>query len=222
MKLHTIVSAVAGIAVCTTSAAAQLCQGDLSFRNSQKHVGAAVGMSQNSTSFGGGLSVGHSKGWYGGGSLGMTSYDGISGHSLALGGDLGYSMPLANKSRWQMCPGASLSLGFGPNSDIGGTKTEISTQTMALGLSLGTAVPMSKTFNLLPFGSASVAHTRGSIKVNGTSASASDNYMVFGAGAGLQFSPSLVVRPSLSLLADADPGVDNTIWGLSLTWAVGH
>jgi hypothetical protein len=222
MKLHTLVGAVAGIAVCTTSAAAQLCQGDLSFRNSQKHVGAAVGMTQNSTSFDGGLSVGHSKGWFGGGSLGMASYDGISGHSIALGGDLGYSMPLANKSRWSMCPNASLSLGFGPNFDVGGTKTEMSSQTMALGLSLGTAVPMSKTFNLLPFGSASLAHTRASIKSNGTSASGSDNYMVFGAGAGLQFSPSLVVRPSLSLLADADANVDNTIWGLSLTWAIGH
>ena len=222
MKFHTLISAVAGIAVCTTSAAAQLCRGDLSFRNSQKHVGAAVDMSQGSTSFGGGLSVGHSKGWYGGGSLGMASYDGITGHSIALGGDIGYSMPLADKSRWQMCPGASLSLGFGPNFDVGGTKTEMSSQTMALGLSLGTAVPMSKTFNLLPFGSASLAHTRASIKANGTSASGSDNYMVFGMGAGLQFSPSLVVRPSLSLLADAEPGVDNTIWGLSLTWAIGH
>jgi len=131
-------------------------------------------------------------------------------------------MPLSNKSRWSMCPNASLSLGFGPNFDVGGTKTEMSSQTMALGLSLGTAVPMSKTFNLLPFGSASFAHTRASIKSNGTSASGSDNYMVFGMGAGLQFSPSLVVRPSLSLLADADPSVDNTIWGLSLTWAIGH
>jgi hypothetical protein len=222
MKFHTLVSAAAGIAVCATSASAQLCQGDLSFRSRPKHVGAALGMSQGSTSFGGGLSVGQPKGWFGGGSLGMASYDGNNGHSIALGGDLGYSMPLANKSRWQMCPGASLSLGFGPNFDVGGTKTEMSSQTMALGLSLGTAVPMSKTFNLLPFGSASFAHTRASIKANGASASGSDNYMVFGMGAGLQFSPSLVVRPSLSLLADAEPGVDNTIWGLSLTWAIGH
>ena len=222
MKLHTIVSAVAGIAVCTTSAAAQLCQGDLSFRNGAKHVGAALDMGDNSTSLGGGLTVGHSKGWFGGGSVGMASYDGIDAHSLALGGGIGYAMPLVNKSRWQMCPGASLSLGFGPNFDVGGTKTEMSSQTMALGLSLGTAVPMSKTFNLLPFGSASLAHMRASIKSNGTSVSGSDNYMVFGMGAGLQFSPSLVIRPSLSLLADNDANADDTIFGLSLTWAIGH
>jgi hypothetical protein len=179
-------------------------------------------MSNNSTSFGGGLAVGHPKGWYGGGSLGMSSYDGITAHSIALGGDVGYSMPLADKSRWQMCPGASLSLGFGPNFDVAGASVHTSMQTMALGLSLGTAVPMSKTFNLLPFGSASLAHSRVAVKTNGTSNSGSDNYMVFGMGAGLQFSPSLVVRPSLSLLAGADNTADDTIFGLSLTWAIGH
>jgi hypothetical protein len=222
MKFHSIVSAVAGIAVCTTAATAQVCQGDLSFRGSQKHVGAALDMANSSTSFGGGLTVGHPKGWFGGGSVGMASYDNISAHSVSVGGDVGYAMPLQNKSKWQVCPGATLSLGFGPNFDVGGTTAHASSQTLALGVSLGTSMPMSKTVNVLPFGSVSLAHTRAAIKVNGTSTSGSDNYLVFGMGAGFQFSPNLVVRPSLSLLAAADPGVDNTIFGLSLSWAVGH
>jgi hypothetical protein len=179
-------------------------------------------MSNNSTSFGGGLTVGHPKGWYGGGSLGMASYSNISAKSVALGGAMGYSMPLAKNSQWQMCPAASLSLGFGPNFDVGGTTAHTSTETLALGLSLGTSVPMSKTVNVLPFGSASLAHTRASVRVNGTSNTGSDSYLVFGMGAGFQFSPNLVVRPSLSLLAAADPGVDNTIFGLGITWAIGH
>jgi hypothetical protein len=222
MKFHSIVGAVAGIAVCATAATGQVCQGDLSFRGSQKHVGAALGMTDGSTSFGGGLTVGHSKGWYGGGSLGMTSYDAVDAHAVNLGGGIGYSMPLQNRSSWQMCPGATLSLGFGPNFDAGGNTAHTSTQTAALGLSLGTSVKMNKTLSILPFGSASVAHTRASVKVNGTSTSGGDSYMVFGMGAGFQFSPNLVIRPSLSLLAAADPGVDNTIFGLGLTWAIGR
>jgi hypothetical protein len=221
MKFHAIVGAVAGIAVCTTAATAQLCQGDLSFRGSPKHVGAALGMSNNSTSFGGGLTVGQPKGWYGGGSLGMASYNNISAHSVALGGGVGYSMPLAKNSQWQMCPAASLSLGFGPNIAVGGATTHTSTQTLALGVSLGTAVPLSKTVNLLPFGSASLGHTRASVKVNGTSNSADDNYLLLGMGAGFQFSPSLVVRPALNLAAGADL-VDDTQFSLGITWAVGH
>lgn len=221
MKFNALVGAIAGIAICTTGAAAQLCQGDLSFRGSPKHVGAVLGMSNNSTSFGGGLTVGHSKGWYGGGSLGMSSYNDISAHSVGLGGGIGYSMPMAKNSKWAMCPAASLSLGFGPNIDIGGATTHTSTQTMALGVSLGTSVPMSKSVNLLPFGSASLAHTRASVKVNGASNSADDNYLLLGMGAGFQFSPSLVVRPALNLAAGADL-VDDTVFSLGITWALGH
>lgn len=222
MKFHSIVSAVAGIAVCTTAATAQVCQGDLSFRGSQKHVGAALGVSNNSTSFGGGLSLGHSKGWFGGGSLGMASYDNISAHSIALGGGVGYAMPLAKGSQWQMCPGATLSLGFGPNFDVGGTTAHTTTQTLALGVSVGTAVKMSKSVNLLPFGSAALGHTRVAATVNGNSSSADDSYLVLGMGAGFQFSPNLVVRPALNLLAGTEPGTDDTIFSLGLTWAIGR
>jgi hypothetical protein len=222
MKFHSIVSAVAGIAVCTTAATAQVCQGDLSFRGSQKHVGAALGVSNNSTSFGGGLSLGHSKGWFGGGSLGMASYDNISAHSIALGGGVGYAMPLAKGSQWQMCPGATLSLGFGPNFDVGGTTAHTTTQTLALGVSVGTAVKMSKSVNLLPFGSAALGHTRVAATVNGNSSSAGDSYLVLGMGAGFQFSPNLVVRPALNLLAGTEPGTDDTIFSLGLTWAIGR
>ena len=224
MKFNALVVAVAGIAICTTVATAQVCQGDLSFRGSSKHVGAALGMSNNATSFGGGLTVGHPKGWYGGGSLGMVSYNNnnASAHSLAVGGGLGYSMPLANNSKWQMCPGATLSLGFGPNFNAGGTTAKTTTQTLALGMSFGRAVALSKTVNLLPFGSASLAHTRAAVSVNGTSNSGSDNYMLFGMGAGFQFSPSLVVRPALTLAAGTEPGTDDTLFSLGITWALRH
>ncbi len=221
MKFHTLVSAVAGVAICTTGASAQLCQGDLSFRGSSKHVGAALGMSNNTTSFDGALTVGHPKGWYGGGSLGMSSYNNIDGHTLGLGGGIGYSMPMAKNSKWAMCPVASLSLGFGPNLNVAGTTTNLSTQTAVLGVSLGTALALSKTVNLLPFGSASLGHTRASAKVNGTSNTASDNYLLLGMGAGFQFSPSLVVRPALNLAAGADL-VDDTVFSLGITWALGH
>lgn len=221
MKFRNLVGAVAGMALCSTIAAAQVCQGDLSFRNSSTHVGAALGMSDNSTSFGGGLSFGHAKGWYGGGSLGMSNYDNVDGHALAVGGAVGYIMPSAKNQRWQMCPAASLSLGFGPNSDVAGTSTKLSTQTAALGVSLGTVYPMSKKVNLLPFGSASFAHTRASLKVNGASASGSDNYLLLGAGAGFQLSPSLVVRPAISLAAGSE-AADDTFFSLGITWALRH
>ena len=74
MKFRILVSALAGVAVCATSLVAQVCQGDLPFRASSTHVGAALGVSDNATSFGAGLTHGRRQGWYSGGSLGLRRY----------------------------------------------------------------------------------------------------------------------------------------------------
>ena len=94
-----------------------------------------------------------------------------------------------------------------------------STQTLSLGASFGTSVPLSRTKNLLPFFSAAMGHTRFAAKLNGNSTTASDNYVLLGAGAGFQLTPSLVLRPALSLAAGADL-VDDTAFSFGVTWAL--
>jgi len=219
VKFSNLISAVAGVAICATAATAQVCQGDLPFRNGATHVGGSMGVSNNATSFGGGLSVGHSKGWYTGGSVGMVSYNNVSGNSVVLNGGLGYSMPLQQRSAWQVCPGGTLSLGFGPTIDVGGASMHTSSQTLTLGASFGRSVSMSKTQNLLPFASVAFGHTRASAKLNGNSTSASDNYLLLGGGAGFQLTPSLVLRPALTLAAGADL-IDDTAFSFGVTWAL--
>ena len=219
MKFSNLISAVAGVAICATAATAQVCQGDLPFRNGATHVGGSMGVSNNATSFGGGLSVGHSKGWYTGGSVGMLSYNNAGGDSVVLNGGLGYSMPLQQRSAWQVCPGGTLSLGFGPTIDVGGASMHTSSQTLTLGASFGRSVSMSKTQNLLPFASVAFGHTRASAKLNGNSTSASDNYLLLGGGAGFQLTPSLVLRPALTLAAGADL-IDDTAFSFGVTWAL--
>ena len=222
MMFGKVVGAVAGAALCASSAAAQVCQGDLSFRNSSTHVGAALAMSDHATSFGGGATVGHRQGVYAGGSVGMASFDNGGGNAIAVNGGLGYAMPLQKRSSWQICPGATLSLGFGPSQDIGGGTIHYSSQTMTLGTSVGTSVRMTKTVNILPFGSAAWGYTRGTAKFNGNSTTATDGYLAIGGGAGFQLTPSLVLRPSLTLLAGANDGADTTIFGLGVTFALPH
>ena len=221
MKFGLIVSAVSGLALCAGTAAAQVCQGDLSFRNSSTHVGAALAVSDNATSFGGGATFGHRQGLYAGASIGMASYSNIDGNGISVGGGMGYAMPLQNRSKWQICPGGTLSLGFGPSVDVGAGTMHLSTQTLSLGASVGTSVPMSKTVNILPFGSAAFGYTRGTAKLNGNSTTSTDSYLLLGMGAGFQFTPSLVLRPALSLAAGADL-IDDTIFGLSVTFALPH
>lgn len=220
MKSGLFISVVAGIAVCASSVSAQVCQGDLSFRNRSKHVGGAIALGSNATSFGAGMTVGHAQGWYTGASVGMVDYDNIPSNGVAVNGGLGYSMPLAKRSKWQVCPGGTLSLGFGPSFDVGGGTMRLSSQTLTMGTSFGRAVAMTKKVNLLPFGSASVGYTRASAKFNGTTTTGTDTYLLLGAGAGIQFTPSLVFRPALTLAAGADPNVDDTVFSLGLTWAL--
>jgi hypothetical protein len=219
VKFHSLVGAVAGVAICASLSSAQVCQGDLSFRSGAKHVGGSLAMTDNSTAFGGGLTVGHSQGWYGGGSLGMVSYD-PSGSAIAVGGGLGYALAM-QKSKWQVCPGGTLSLGFGPNVTTPAGTAHGSTQTIALGASVGTVVAMTKKTNLLPFGSVAFGHTRLAEKFNGNSSSAGDSYILFGAGAGFQLTPSLVLRPALSLAAGTDY-IDDTAFSFGVTFALPH
>lgn len=215
MKFRLIVGLAAGIAVCASSVSAQVCQGDLSFRRASKHVGGAIGLGENSTSFGAGLTVGRAQGWFGGASVGMQDYDNVNSNAARVSGSLGYSMPLMKRSKWQMCPGGTLSLGFGPSFDTGAGTTKMSSQTVTMGASFGTSLLLNKTVSLLPFGSAAFGHTRA--KLSGVSSN--DNYLLLGAGAGIQFTPSLVFRPSLLLAAGADL-VDDTVFSLGLTWAL--
>jgi opacity protein-like surface antigen len=220
VKIRILVSAVAGVAMSATVAAAQVCQGDLSFRGSSTHVGGTLGLTDNTTSFGGGVTYGHAQGWYTGGSIGMLSYDNLDGNSIAINGGLGYSMPLQKKSKWQVCPGGTLSLGFGPSVDVGGAGTmKFSSQAASMGASFGRSLPLSKTVNLLPFGSVGLGYTRVSAKLNGTTDSNSDTYLLLGAGAGFQLTPSLVLRPALTLAAGTDL-IDDTAFSFGVTWAL--
>lgn len=215
MKLRLLVGTVAAVVLCATTASAQVCQGDLPFRGSSNHVGGAIGISDNATAFGGGLSHGHQAGWFGGASVGMVSYDGIDSHSAVVNGGLGYSMPVQKGSKLQVCPGGTLSLGFGPN--VGGAKN--SSQTVTLGASFGTSLPLTRTSNLIPFGSVAFAHTR--ISSDALPDALTDNYVLLGAGAGWQFTPRLVLRPAISIAAGAD-AIDDTSFSFGITWALPH
>lgn len=222
MQFRTLVNALTGIAMCATAAAGQVCQGELSFRRAgSTHVGAALGIGDNVTSYGAGMSRGHAQGWYSGASVGMLDYSNLNSSGVAINGGLGYSMPVQAKSKWQVCPNGNLTLGFGPSIGTGAGTNRLSSQTITMGASFGTPVALSKTVTLLPFGSASFGHTRLASKLNGASNSASDNYLLLGMGAGFQITPSLVFRPALTLAA-ANELVDDTVFSFGITWGIGH
>lgn len=219
MKFPMFAGAAVSVALLASAAAAQVCQGDLSFRSGSRHVGGAIGITDHTTTYGGNVTFGHAAGVYGGGSLGLANYDGYNGTGIVLGGGVGYAMPLANRSAWQVCPGASLNLGFGPSADVGGTTIHTSQQALTLGASVGRSLPLNRSVTLLPFGSAALGHTTVHVSGGGASGSASDTYLLLGFGAGVQLSPSVVLRPALSLAAGADI-IDDSVFSFAVSFAL--
>ena len=220
MKLRILLGTVASVVLVGRTASAQACQGDLAFAGSA-HLTGGVGMYDHATSFSAGANVGHTKGLYGGGQLGMTSWDQNVGNSFDLGGGVGYAMPLAQGSKWQMCPGGTLAMGFGPSIDAGAAGTvKMSQQTLNAGVSVGSAMPVSTSFTMIPFGSAGLGYTRVSASSQGVTASQSKTYLALGFGAGFQFSPSFVVRPAVNLAVGADDLVDKTVFSVGVSFAL--
>ncbi len=218
MKHRMLFGSAAALALCATTATAQVCQGSLPFTTGRTHVGAGLGFSDNTTSLGGGVMLGRSQGLYGGASLGLVNYDGPAGNSFTLGGGVGYAMPLAKGSNWQLCPNATLGFAFGPN-NVGPTDADFSSQTVTAGASIGAPYVMSPKFTLVPFGVTSLAYAHSKMSLDGSSASNSDLYFLLGVGTGLQVSRSFVITPGLTFPIGAD-GADDVVFDLGVTLAL--
>ena len=214
MLYRIFAGAAASLALLSSAAAGQACQGSLPFRGSM-HIGAGAALTDHTTSLGAGLEVGHRLGLFGGGSLGLTDYQAPLGSAFSINGLVGYSMPLDDAKKWEFCPTGTLSLGFGP--DVG--TVNVSSQTLTGGVSAGTSLPMSSSVSLLPFGSVALGYTR--LSAAGTSAS--DTYFLFGFGAGFRITPNLVIQPSLGFAVATD-NPDDTKFGVNVYWALpnGH
>ena len=157
------------------------------------------------------------EGWYSGAGVRHVEIHGVDGNSVNVAAGW-IRDALQSQEQWQVCPGGT-SPRLGPSVDVGGSSMKTSSQALSLGASFGTALPLTKKVNLLPFGSLGVGHTRVSVKFNGNSASESETYLLLGGGAGFQLTPSLVLRPALTLAVGADLS-DDTLFSFGVTWAL--
>ena len=214
MLYRILAGAAASVALLSSAAAGQACQGNLPFRGSM-HIGGGAALTDHTTSFGGGVLVGHRQGLFGGGSLGLTDYQAPLGSSFSVNGLVGYSIPLEGARKWEFCPVGTLSLGFGP--DVG--TANVSTQTLTGGTSVGTSLPLSQSISLLPFGAVAIGYTRLSASSGGVSGSTSDTYFLFDFGAGFKITPNLVIQPTLGF-AVATENPDDTRFGVNVYWAL--
>jgi hypothetical protein len=208
----------AAMILVTAEASAQVCSGGLGRDAGAFQLGGSYSSTKgSSTLLGSATGIGERA--FGSAGVGTISYDDFAGSTTALGGVVGYQVPVGNGGRAQLCPTAELTLGFGPK-DIEGSGVDASSNSLGLGLSVGYAVQSSSQVSVIPFASAGFARTSFKLSYEGESESVSDSFGVIGFGVGLVINKQFVIRPNVSIpvgLEDSDP-----IVGIGVVLALGQ
>jgi hypothetical protein len=181
-----------------TRAVAQTCTGMPSFSAGQMQATAGATFADGMSSFGGTVSYGVPKSFYGKAALGTTSYDAFDGSSLDFSLAGGYQIPLQTSRTAELCPVASLSLGSGPD-DVLGSGIDMSSRTFALGAALGAQLGHNPQLQIVPNASFQLANTRLSVDDGTDSASDSESYGLLTLGTGFVFNSRYSLNPSISL-----------------------
>ncbi len=193
---------------------AQLCAGTASFTTGRMQAGGQFLSNDDYSSYGVGLAVGNARGVYGGVQVANNDYDFVDESGLAVGLGGGYQMRPA-KQGFQICPVASMIIGFGPD-NIGGSNTDMSTFQLSAGALIGMVAHRSGNLQIIPTGGLSIVNSKVTISApGGNNAEDSETYFGIDLGAGLVFNQVWTIRPMLSLPMGADNREESVSLGVS-------
>jgi opacity protein-like surface antigen len=187
---------VAGIANTTT---AQVCQGTAPFSAGSARVGAGMQITDGAKAYGGGLAFGSSNSLFGSADIIRTQFDDIDASATGISLQGGYSIAMNTQRTVQLCPLVGFAYQSGPDFDTGFGTVSGSVRAFALGGSIGTTIPMSPTFDFVPFGGASYEMDHFSSTIGGVSGSDDHNTTIIQLGAGLVFNKVLTIQPAVSI-----------------------
>ncbi len=149
----------------------------------------------------------------------IVKVNGVSGTTKGVTVDGGLSYPVGEKKQVSLCPVAEISYARTPTYDDGEGKYYGSATAGGLGVAVGSLLTNSSSVGLLPFAILQAVYTRNSITANSISVSSNDTYGVLSGGLGFVFSPTLLVRPTVSIPIGLDGG--KAQYGASLSLAFG-
>ena len=185
---------------------AQACLGLPSFAQGRMLVAAGGSFAEGSNSYLGTVGYGAPESLFGTAGFATTEYDGVdaSSSSLNLGG--GYQVPLA-AGKAELCPLASLSLGWGPNNLLG-PGVDISNRTLAAGATIGLRVGSGSRVQFVPNATLLLANTRLKLDDGTDSVTDSDSYGALTLGTGFVFASRYSLSPTVTIpvgLGGSDP-----------------
>ena len=185
---------------------AQTCLGMPSFSSGRIGVSPGVSIADGTTGYGAGVAYGAPRSLFGTLGFVATDYDGIGASATNLNLGTGYQIAVAS-GKAEVCPLASLSLGWGPD-DVFGPGTDVSTRAIAAGAAFGFVLGRGSQVQFVPNASLLLATSRISVDDGITSASDSDGFAALTLGTGLVFASRYSLSPSVSIpvgIGDSDP-----------------
>jgi hypothetical protein len=185
---------------------AQTCLGMPSFANGRMAVAPGVSFAEGSTSYGGSVGYGAPRSFYGAAGFSTTDYDGAPASADNLTLSAGYQVPLEN-IRAELCPVASLGLGWGPD-DVFGPGVDVSNRTIAAGAVFGILVGRGSRVQFVPNAGLLLASTRITVDDGTDSVSDSEGYGALTLGTGLVFGSRYSLNPTVTIpvgLSGSDP-----------------
>lgn len=205
MRRALLLSVLLSLVVSGTSVA-QTCLGMPSFTTGRFLVGAGGAFDDGSTSYVGTVGYGSPRSFFGTAGYGRTEYDGVDASFSNLNLGAGYHVPLGD-GRAEVCPLASLSLGWGPD-DIIGPGVDVSNRTIAAGAGFGLRVGSGSQVQFVPNASLLFASTRLELDDGINSAADSESYAALTLGTGFLFASRVGLNPTMTIpigLGDSDP-----------------
>lgn len=210
MKRILAALALATLATATT-AMAQQCLGLASYRGQPLQAYGAGNFADNATFVGAGLGYGGTNA-FGQVQLGSMNHDQFGASSVAFGGGGGYDVAVSQSGRMHLCPMANVAFQVGPN-NIDGSGVNYGETDFALGAGVGYLATSTRTVDIIPAASLSVANANRRLHFpDGTTASSSDAYGVLGLGVGLVVNHQVSFKPSVGLPF----GGGNTVWSITM------
>jgi len=200
MRSRSLVVSVALMAILSAPARGQTCLGLASFSDHPVQVSGKGSLTTESTSFGAGVGYGLPASVFGSVAFGTTSNDNFGGSSREVGVTVGYQIPLGRADGFQLCPVASLGLGFGPKNTFS-SGVDRSRKTVSAGLALATTFAANPRLRIVPSVGLSYAYQQDKAENNaGTSLfQIADHFALAQVGVGLVLDSNISVRPAVDI-----------------------
>ncbi len=181
-----------------TAVAAQRCMGGASFADRRAHIGTNASFSRGARSIIGAFSISSPYGPFASLGFGTAHTDDLKNDAKVFAATAGMGLPLRPRATTtQFCPFLSAVV---VNDVEFPTGARLSSEAFALGASVGKALSVDSTFEVVPFaGAAVVTHTTTIELRNGATGAENDHYYAVSLGAGLVFAKVITIAPFTTL-----------------------